>query len=437
MKQLAITTNGYAVVIILLISMFILSSTSTSSDGENASSNLFASADNSVVIDTNDLGDIQNPTSGLLTPTPGSWEGLGGYIKSNPFIVKIEESNFPQDTHIFVVGGDNALWDNMNGNWIRLGGYLTSNPCFRISGTIIDIYARGSDNSLWTCNFNTHYMTYQWYPLGGMITSDPTHAPSYSGMDNSNMIHDKIFARGGDGNLWKCDVGYANNIPSGTWELVGLNVKQGSNPHAMADGNKNLHVFFRQNDDSLYDSLLIYKDNGPFVNSEYIEATAQLGGKMTSDPIPVRDTNYHDPLDYIHVYARGSDGALWDCALSTGALTETGTLSSKWYNLGGYISPGGSGSSIYKGNPDGGFSPNTGYHVIVRGGDGALWDNNGDFGGNDGFYTSSWKPLGGYVTSDPIVLRNYLYGTMQGELLNTPLVGARGGDGAVWEYMLN
>jgi len=437
MRQLTITTRGFAVVIILLSSMFIFSSTSTV-DGEKVLNNLSISADSPAVIDTNQTGDIQDSTAGLLAPTPGSWNGMGGYIKSNPYIVKIEESSFPKDTHIFVVGGDNALWDNMNGNWICLGGYLTSNPCFRISGTIIDIYVRGGDNSLWACEFNTYYMTYRWDSLGGYITSDPTRAPSYSGTDNSNGIHDKIFARGGDGNLWKCDVKYTNYIPSGTWELVGLNVKSGSNPHAMADGNKNLHIFFRQNDGGLYDSMLIYKDNGPFVNSEYIGATARFGGYLTSDPIPVRDTNYQDPLDYIHVYVRGGDGALWDCALNTAALSQVGGGTSwKWYSLGGYISPEGSGSSIYKGNPDSGYSDSTGYHVIVRGGDGALWDNKGSFGGSDDYYTSSWKSLGGYVTSDPIVLRNHLYGELNAEPLITPLIAARGGDGAVWEYMLN
>ena len=62
--------------------------------------------------------------------------------------------------------------------------------------------------------------------------------------------------------------------------------------------------------------------------------------------------------------------------------------------------------------------PNGVIHTLVRGDDGAVWDN---AMGQE--FINNWYSIGGYIISNPSVIRN-----IDGRLL----LSARGGDGAVW-----
>jgi hypothetical protein len=300
---------------------------------------------------------------------PSGWEDLGGVVLSNPSMIKDSQGR----THIFVKGGDNALWDNLDGTWQYLGGIITSDPyAVKDSLGAIHVLVRGGDNALWD-----RVVGSGWTYLGGAISSSPSAALS---TDN----HIKVAVKGSDNAIWMKD------ITTGSWTSLGGVIT--SDPQAIRDANGKMHVLARGGDNALWDNI-----NGVWT---------PLGGAITSDPMPL--CNPSNP-GYIYTFVRGGDGSLWRNDL------DIGTNSATWHGLGGVIAP--NGGSIDLGNPAPVTDVNGVVHAFVQGMDGSLWDN---AGGN-------WQGLGGVIKSSPNAIRDGA-GWLQ--------VAAVGGDDALWVYRL-
>ncbi|HWQ19575.1 MAG TPA: hypothetical protein VN455_07330 [Methanotrichaceae archaeon] len=339
-------------------------------------------------------GDVQS-TSANLRPVPGHtvWQGLGGYTISDPSLIKDNQGR----VHAFVQGGDTSLYDNINGNWYGLGQSLTSDPfAIKDQQGRIHTFARSQNGNLIDNVFNTAAFTQYWQNLGGYITSDP--AAALEPVTNGFL---KIVARGGDGSLIMRDLD--TRSMTGTWSNLGGYIN--GDPYDIFDAQKNIHVFARGGDNSLWDNYGVW--NG----AVYVQSWKYLGGSLSSDARPIQDPNN---FNILHVFGRNSaDGQLVD----TRVLTSSGAFDRVF--LGGFISPAGAGSAIYEGNPEPLADADRLIHNFVRGGDGSLWDNVYD----TSVGTTAWYPMGGYITSDASATL---------DASNLIKVGARGGDGSLW-----
>ncbi len=348
------------------------SSESYDAEGDSASGSMSASAGSQAAIDTNIVGDLQNPETSFI-PTPGSWvwNGLGGILTSNPF--QLEANG---QTHIFAKGADNGLWDNVDGDWQGLGGVITSDPFALLDAQgKIHVLAKGNDGGLWDKIYGG-----DWWGLGGIITSNPSAAIELS--ENGYMY---IVVRGSDYGLWARELNTEDM--TGDWYSCGGYIT--SNPQIIFDSQGNWHTFAQGGDSAVWDLNLIKKGD------QYYEGDWKcLGGVITSDIMPVVDP-FNPNLIYSSV--RGSDGSLWYNTLDI----TTGT--STWTGLSGYI----------QGNPSPVIDTDGVLHNFVRGGDGGLWDNAG----------GAWYNLGGYITSNPNAIRD-----KEGKLH----VAAVGGDNGLW-----
>lgn len=133
-----------------------------------------------------------------------NWFNLGGVITSDPKPLKgYDGSNI---IYIYCRGDDGALWVNWldtqteTGTWKSYGGYLSPTSTRPISNRenpepYLDgmgnthVFVQGGDKALWDCviyGFGGH----QWISLGGIIESNPS-----VGMG-------VVAVRGGDGSLW-------------------------------------------------------------------------------------------------------------------------------------------------------------------------------------------------------------------------------------------
>ncbi|OPY49748.1 MAG: hypothetical protein A4E49_03022 [Methanosaeta sp. PtaU1.Bin112] len=348
------------------------SSKSYDAEGESASGSMSASAGSQASVDTNIVGDLQNPTTSFV-PTPGSWvwNGLGGVLTSNPF--QLEANG---QTHIFAKGGDNGLWDNVDGDWQGLGGIITSDPfALQDAQGKIHVLAKGNDGGLWDRIYGG-----DWWGLGGFITSNPSAAVELS--ENGYMY---IVVRGGDNGLWARELNTEDM--SGDWYSCSGYIT--SNPQIIFDSQGNWHTFAQGGDGAVWDLNLIKKGD------QYYEGDWKcLGGVITSDIMPVVDP-FNPNLIYASV--RGSDGSVW---VNTQDITSG---ASTWAGLGGYI----------QGNPSPVIDTDGVLHNFVRGGDGSLWDNAG----------GTWYGLGGFIKSNPNAIRD-----KEGKLH----VAAVGGDDGLW-----
>ena len=302
------------------------SSKSYDSRGDAVSGSLSASAGSPALIETNLVGDVASSAAGLI-PTPGSWvwNGLGGYITSNPYQLQSDGK-----THIFAKGGNNGLWDNFDGDWQSLGGVITSDPIAAKDGQgKVHVLVRGSSGALFD-----RIVGEGWANLGGYITSNP-------GVALSPDDHLKAVVRGGDNSLWQKD------LTTGVWSPMGGIIA--SNPQAIFDQDGKMHVLVRGADNGLWDNV-----NGVW---------QFRGGYITSDAKAVLDP-FHPETIYTSV--RGGDGSLWYNALDTTSGAAT------WTGLGGFI----------KGTPAPVMDTDGVLHNFVRGGNDGLWDN-----ANGGWYS--------------------------------------------------
>jgi len=84
------------------------------------------------------------------------WEALGGVLTSSPSISSCASGTLDA----WALGTDGGLWRKTFsagawGPWVSEGGQWTSRPSAtcRPGTTTIDVYLRGTDNSLWQLGF--------------------------------------------------------------------------------------------------------------------------------------------------------------------------------------------------------------------------------------------------------------------------------------------
>ena len=320
------------------------------------------------------LGNGDKTGAQILYGAPSSWQYLGGQIKSNPSTIEDSQGR----VHTFAIGGDNALWDNVDGIWHCLGGYLKSDPyVVKDDQGRFHILAIGSDNGLWDKLYDTKSGSSDWYGLGGYITSDASAAvePSANGLL-------KVAVRGSDGSLWVNDLN--TQYMTGVWNPLGGYIK--SNPSVVFDAQGKMHIFVRGGDDSLWDNV------GISSAGKYSYEWKTLSGGITSVSNPLVDPDDRSRID---VFARGNDGSLWENELDTNSFVGD------WHNLDVFISPSGSGGSISEGNSKPVIDSDGNVNIFFRGIDGSLWDCVKSSTGSLQKYD-----LGGQLTSDPSAILN-------------------------------
>jgi len=289
---------------------------------------------------------------------PIGWTGLGGWVVSLPSMIVDDQGRI----HIFVVGGDWALWDNIDGVWYCLGGSLASAP-FPVKDSYgkIHVLVRGSDGALWDLAFDTSAWTAGWYGFGGAIAEMPTATQYWTG----NIV---IMVRGIDNALWAFDlwdpVGMSGNWVGHGGSILGV-------PYAMMDTSGNVHAFVQGSDNALWDHVA----DGPGSFNWY-----GLGGVLSPGQVMPTAVNEPNWPGYVAVMVRGADDSLWVCDLWP-------DKSPHWFPLGGYIISGG-----YA------ITDAAGYiHTFVKGGDGAAWEN----------VFASWNPAGAQWRGQGGVLHSY------------------------------
>jgi len=291
-----------------------------------------------------------DPSVSLKNPAqPATWTGLGGYVVSLPNMIVDDQGRI----HIFVVGGDSALWDNIDGVWHYLGGGLASAP-FPVKDGYgkIHVLVRGSDSALWDLVFDTGAWTAGWYGFGGSISEMPT-ATQYWGTGQL-----AIMVRASDDSLWSFEL-YDPVGMSGAWIRFGGSI-QGI-PYAMEDTSGNIHAFVRASDNALWDHV---------IGSDPTFTWHGLGGVLSSSQLMPTAVNEPGWPDFVAIMVQAADNSLWVCDLYYPGMSPD------WVPLGDGIASSGYAITDTSGN----------IHTFVKGSDSAAWENV--------FSSSPWNPSG-------------------------------------------
>lgn len=318
-----------------------------------------------------------------------AWSGLGGYATSSPSVVVDDQGR----TETWIRGGDNRLWVNMDGIWYTSpGGQLTSDP-FAVNDNNgkVHVLVRGTDYAAWDLIFDTGTLGYHWKGLGGYLTSAPTAAlePTYH-----NFL--RVAAKGGDNGLWQCDLNV--NTESSSWSGSGGYLTSG--PYIIFDPASRQHTLVRGGDNGLWDCEGVIG-----TDSNYHFNWTGLGGYLTSGPTASIEPGW---TNYVAVFVKGGDNALWMNDLYSGSTPESGN----WHYLGGLIT-----STPVAVDTSAGR-----IHTFVRGNDDALWENV--------FTTSPWTPGGTQWHGLGGALLSYNTGATVGSSTQAFVIGT---DSAVWQ----
>jgi hypothetical protein len=319
---------------------------------------------------------------------PSTWTSLGGYSTSKHCAITDNQGR----RHVFVRGGDNALWDNVDGSWIYLGGTLTLAPyAAKDKNGRIHVVVRGGDYALWDYVFDTENWTGGWKGLGGYLSSMATAA-----MEPTYGVWMKIVVRGGDNSLWLCDFN-VDDLSSYNWS--GLGGYLNSCPFVIFDQNSRMHIFVAGGDNALWDS------RGILSSGVYYHNWHSLGGVMQDAPFSTLEPG---ESSYLLVMVRGSDNALWIADVY--ALGDPETCD--WIRFGGVLTSGPFASTDTSG----------GVHTFVRGGDGAMWENV--------FSSNPWNPSGALWIGHNGSISMW---SPQALLGGQTYAYIEGGDSAIWQ----
>jgi hypothetical protein len=216
----------------------------------------------------------------------------------------------------------------------------------------LDYFAVDSSGTVWHEGCST------WDSLGGVSTS----SPAAICWNDPNTYRSDVFVRGSDGALWHKD--YQNGWSK--WESLGGQLASGTGPAVSSWSAGRLDVFVQGTDGALWHK---------WWNGAQWSGWESLGGKLTSSPAArayINNPN-SNAANYIDVFVRGSDGAVW-------WKLWNGRAWSSWTSLGGKLAantgPAASGYSSY---------------LFVQGTDHQLWQKSG-FGGSA---WTAWGTLGG------------------------------------------
>jgi len=322
-----------------------------------------------------------------FTQSAPAWTGLGGYTTYKHTAITDNQGR----RHVFVVGGDNALWDNVDGSWVYIGGSITSTPYpAKDKFGRIHIVVRGADYALWDFVFDTASWNGGWSGLGGYLSSLATAA-----MEPTYGNYMKIVARGGDNSLWICDFD-VNDLSSYYWTGLGGNLN--SWPFIIFDSNSRMHILARGGDNGLWDN------RGVLSSESYEHSWHGLGGIITEAPFAILEPSW---ASFIAAMVRGADNSLWMADINVLSNPETCT----WHSLGGAIS-----SEAFSATD----SANS-IHTFVRGSDGAMWENV--------FSSSPWNPSGAHWISHGGSITDW---SPQALISSQTYAYVLGGDNAIW-----
>lgn len=238
-------------------------------------------------------------------------------------------------TDVFARGSDDALWTRHLSNggttgWASLGGIITAAPAVASAqpGTL-DVVVRGRDNALWTRRLSGGVWS-AWASLGGIVTTAPALVSSAEGTLD-------LFARGRDNALW------TRHFSGGTWSdwssLGGiLTTAQG----AASSSTGVIDLFVVGQDKALW--------------SRHFEAGSwgtwfSLGGIVDTAPGAVSTAP-----GSVDVFARGGDNVVWTRRLADRAW-------SGWSSVGWIVASPVTAVSVEPGVAS----------LYARGIDGALW----------------------------------------------------------------
>lgn len=290
---------------------------------------------------------------GCFEKQPLGWSCLGGYITSSASVA----SDSMGKTEIWVKGGDNALWVNIDGIWYGKGGILSSGP-FAVRDYSGNMHAlvRGADGRVWDFIYDPFLKTGHWKCLGGYIIDMPTAA-----QDPANHGIMRVAVIGGDNALWICDLDI--NTDTYIWTYLGGCLLKG--PYIIFDSSGIEHMLVLGCDNALWDK------KGVWSGSSYVRTWSFLGGILADGPIATMKPGISN---HVAAYVMGIDNALWMCDVNSGSEPETGV----WHGLGGIISSG----PFVIADPSA-----SKIHAFVCGSDSALWENT--------ISASSGSPMGG------------------------------------------
>jgi hypothetical protein len=249
------------------------------------------------------------------------------------------------------------------------------------SGSNFFLFVRGTDGALWWMYRNDMTGWSSPTSLGGILTSDPAVLYASWGL--------YVGVRGSDGALWGNYYSFQDGSWTG-WQYYGGHLLAGTGPSA---GSWDTYTWF-----------ITGTDHAVWALNPCGGVWENLGGYVTSSPGAAAPTK-----TAIKVFVRGNDGALWS---RSGTMDENchGAWSS-WQSLGGKIPAGAQPEACAYGSR---------FDVFVRGTDSAVWHRWYDGG------WSGWESLGGYVPSSPAACTD-----PYGPLFIDAIV--RGSDGALWQ----
>jgi hypothetical protein len=244
-----------------------------------------------------------------FTPT---WTSLDGAVApgARPAITSWDPAT---RMDVFVRGADNSLlhkaWNSGTwapaGSWEGLGGFLTSNPTATTFSTPeVDIFVRNGANDVSQRLWNGTWSSWFTVPGGGTLWSDPVAVSWGNGRVD-------LFALGGDSQLKHLSY-------TGTWQpwegtpFNGVVLKAGSRPAVVSRAGSNRIDIVARGDD---DRLKYISCTGACAGTSW-SAWTDLGGILNSDP--AMDSWGTGRLD---AFVQGTDLQLKHIAFAGGAWT--------------------------------------------------------------------------------------------------------------------
>lgn len=242
-----------------------------------------------------------------------NWASLGspGAVTSDPVAV-LDNNN---KLHVLVRGSDSNIYDDYmdtSGNWSGWNTFDASSinavgqPAVVATNNHLYVFIRKPDNSLWWDSKDlTTLGTTGWVALNGSAVSDPV-----ANVDGSRL---QLVIYGLDSQLWRNSFDL-NSQTWGGWFGIGGHLI--GDPNTLEEPSPQFDIFVH-GVDSPTNALW-----------EYVGVWGSLGygnsGGVTNNPMGAFINSR------VHVFVRGSDGALWE------AVNDASPWS--WYGHGGQIS---------------------------------------------------------------------------------------------------
>jgi len=264
------------------------------------------------------MADLLAGTPAPAPPPPSGWQSIGSAVTSAPSAV----AGSLTSADVFARGTDDSLWqDHWNGSgwsgWTSLGGRVTADPGAMTQNTTrTDVFVRGTDNQLYHQAWNGTSWG-GWEPLGGTLTSGP------GASVQAGTPYLDVWVEGTDGQLYH-RTSTDGGVTFLAWKALGGRLT--SDPAAVSWAPGRIDVFVRGTDWQMYHRW--------WINGMGWSMWEALGGTLTSAPVAVSCS-----VGRLDVFVRGTDGGLW-------RRSWNGSTWSSWQSLGGDWASGPSGDCM-------------------------------------------------------------------------------------------